>query len=109
MLPGGMDPRKMDALMKQMGIKSEDIKSTRVTIETAEGKLIIDSPQVTQITMQGQKSFQIAGNVRMESGTEDDVKLIMEKTGCSEEEAKDALAKNNNDLAETLMSLEGKE
>ncbi|MBI5226970.1 nascent polypeptide-associated complex protein [Candidatus Micrarchaeota archaeon] len=112
MLPGGIDPRKMDALMKQMGIKSENIDATRVIIETQNGKLIIDQPQVTQVTMQGQKSFQIAGAVRVEepsNSNEDDLKIIMEKTGCTLEQATDALTKSNGDLAEAIMLLEAKE
>ena len=109
MIPGGIDPRKMDSLMKQMGIKSENIDATRVIIETGNTKLVIDQPQVTQITMQGQKSFQIAGNVREESSSEEDVKIIMEKTGCTNEQAKDALQKSNGDLAEAIILLEAKE
>ncbi len=107
MLPGGMDPRKMESLMKQMGIKSESIDATRVIIETQSGKLIIDQPQVTQVTMQGQKTFQIAGSVREESSTDDDLKMIVEKTGCTSEQAKDALDKCNGDLAEAIMLIEG--
>jgi nascent polypeptide-associated complex subunit alpha len=107
MIPGGMDPKKMQAMMRQMGIKSEDISATKVVIETESGQsLIIENPQVTQITMQGQKSFQIAGDVRMEDkSSSDDIKLIMEKTGCSEEAAKDALEKSGGDIAQAILSL----
>lgn len=104
-----MDPKKMQALMKQMGIKSEEIEAVKVTIETASGSaIIIEEPQVTKITMQGQASFQIAGNVRVEEkSSSDDVKMVMEQTGCSEEDAKAALLKSNGDIAEAIVSLGG--
>jgi NACalpha-BTF3-like transcription factor len=41
MMPGGMDPKKMHALMRQMGIKSEEISATKVTIETESGESLV--------------------------------------------------------------------
>lgn len=110
-MPAGMDPKKMQAVMRQMGIKSEDIQASRVTIETSSGSIIIEEPQVVQITMQGQKSFQISGSVRKEEkSSADDVKMVMEQAGCSEEDAKAALEKSNGDIAEAIVLLtEGKE
>jgi nascent polypeptide-associated complex subunit alpha len=110
MIPGGMDPKKMQALMKQMGIRSEEIDATKVTIETSSGSIIIEQPQVTKVTMQGQASFQIAGNVRVEEkSTSEDIKLVMEQAGCSEGEARDALEKSGGDIAQAIVSLgEGK-
>ncbi len=125
MIPGGLDPKKMQAAMRQMGIKSEDIEAARVTIETPSGNIVIDKPQVVQITVQGQKSFQISGDTRMEkravgskapgvplSGTPDnraagadDVKLVMERAGCTDEQARAALEKSNGDIAEAILSL----
>jgi nascent polypeptide-associated complex subunit alpha len=111
MMPSGMDPKKMQALMRQMGIKSEEISATKVIIETDSGEsLIIENPQVTQITMQGQKSFQIAGDVRKETkASSDDIKMVMEKTGCSEDAAKEALEKSGGDIAEAILSFGGGE
>lgn len=106
MMPGGLDPKKMQAMMKQMGIKSEDIASSKVTIETDSGAIIIEEPQVVQVTMQGQVSFQISGKVRKEiRSTADDVKMVMEQAGCSEDDAKNALEKSNGDIAEAILSL----
>ncbi len=109
MIPGGMDPKKMQALMKQMGIRSEEIEATKVTIETSGGSVIIvEQPQVTKITMQGQSSFQIAGNVRVEEkSSAEDVKMVMEQAGCSEEAARDALEKSGGDIAQAILSLSG--
>ena len=103
---GGIDPAKMKAMMKQMGIKQEEIESTRVVIEKESGKIIIDNPNVTRIVMQGQESWQITGDVREEQGiSQDDINLIMEKTGVSEHKAREALEKNGGDIAQTIVSL----
>ena len=108
MLPG-MDPKNMAKMMKQMGIKSEELEATRVIIEMSGKKLIVENPQVVQITMQGQKSFQISGTVKEDSSSED-IKLIMEQTGASEEKAKAALESAGGDIAEAIVALsEGSE
>ncbi len=103
MLPN-MDPKKMQAMMKQMGIKSEELAATKVIIELEGRKLVIEDPQVVQITMQGQKSFQISGNVKEDSSSED-IKLIMEQTGADEEKAKAALEAAGGDIAQAIVSL----
>jgi nascent polypeptide-associated complex subunit alpha len=101
-----MDPKKMQAVMRQMGIKSEEIAASRVTIETSAGSIVIEEPQVTKITMQGQSSFQIAGNVRLEEKASlEDIKMVMEQAGCSEEEARAALEKSGGDIAQAILSL----
>ena len=102
-----MDPKRMQAIMKQMGIKQEEIPSRKVVIETESGQsLIIENPQVTQVTVQGQKTFQIAGDVRVEDkSAAEDIKLVMEKTGCSEDAAKGALEKSGGDIAQAILSL----
>jgi nascent polypeptide-associated complex subunit alpha len=105
MMPN-LDPKKMKAVMKQMGISQEDIESSRVVIEKTEGgKIIIENPSVTKITMQGQESFQIAGEI-IESGgiSEQDIETVIQKTGCSKKEAEKAL-KETGDLAEAILSL----
>ena len=57
--------------------------------------------------MQGQETFQISGDIKEEENNslEEDIKTIIEKTGCSEQEAKKALEDNNGDLAEAILSL----
>ena len=108
MMPG-LDPKKMQAMMKQMGISNEEINASRVVIEKADGNIIIDNPSVVKIKMQGQESFQISGDVSEENEddgiNEDDVQLVMEKTGKSEEESREALERNNGDLTEAIMEL----
>ncbi|MCW8966582.1 MAG: nascent polypeptide-associated complex protein [Candidatus Pacearchaeota archaeon] len=106
---GGINPKKMQAMMKQMGIAQEEISASRVVIEKTDGnKLIINEPSVIKIKMQGQTSFQITGEDHEESKevtiSQDDIKTIIEKTGCSKEEAKESLEKTG-DLAESILEL----
>ena len=103
---GGIDPKKMQAMMKQMGIKQEDIPALRVIIEKEDGKIIIDDPQVTKIVMQGQESWQISGRAREDEGiSQSDIELVMEKAGVSEDKAREALEKHGGDIAQTIISL----
>jgi alpha-NAC-related protein len=102
-----LDPKKMQAVMKQMGINQSEIDASRVIIEKSEGgKVIIENPSVVKIKMQGQESFQITGDVsESEEGfSEADIETIMEKTSCSREEAESAL-KETGDLADAIMKL----
>ena len=103
---GGIDPRKMNAMMKQLGIKQEEIEAERVIIETADKKIVIEPAGVTKIIMQGQESWQVSGQSREEGVgiKEEDVKLVMEKTGKSEKEVRKVLAEEN-DIAEAIIKL----
>ena len=110
----GLNPKKMQAVMKQMGISQDEIDANRVIIETDKNNIIINNPSVTKVNMQGQDTFQISGDISEEAGeseetskdtTQDDIKTIMEKANCLEEEAKMALEKANGDLTEALLDL----
>ena len=99
--------------MKQMGIQQVEIDANRVIIETAEKNIIINNPSVMKVNMQGQETFQISGDIseqeaeqeEEEDKIEEDVKTIVEKTNCTEQQAKEALEKANGDLAEAILSL----
>lgn len=102
-----IDPKKMQALMKQMGLSQENIDAVRVIIEKEDGKIVINNPSVTKMKMQGQETFQIAGDVEEASDegfSDEDVRTVMEKTGCSEDEALEAL-EDTGDLAEAILKL----
>ncbi len=107
-LGGGMDPKKMQAMMKQLGIKQENIDSLRVIIEKEDGRIVIDNPQVVRIEMQGNESWQITGEAReeIEEGIkQEDVQLVMDKTGKSEEEVRKVLEECNGEVAEAIVRL----
>ena len=101
-----LDPKKMQAVMKQMGIGQEDVPSSKVTIEKEDGgKIIINEPSVTKIKVQGQESFQISGKISEESASvgisNEDIATVMKQTGCSEKQARKAL-EETGDLIEAI-------
>ncbi|MEM4348066.1 MAG: nascent polypeptide-associated complex protein [Candidatus Anstonellaceae archaeon] len=102
------DPKALAKLMKQMGIKTEELQASKVIIELSEGgqRIVVFEPSVIQIEMQGQKSFQISGRVHYEEEAgEEDIKLVMQETGCSREEAQNALRDTGGDIAEAILRL----
>jgi len=105
----GINPKKMQAVMKQMGMSQQEIPSSKVIIKQTNGdEIIIANPSVTKINMQGQESFQIIGNIqeqnKEQSISEEDIKTIIEKTGCTKEKAEETL-RQTNDLAEAILQL----
>ncbi len=104
---GGIDPRRMQSMMKQMGIENTEISAKRVIIETDSKRIIIENPNVTQVSMQGQKTFQIMGDIKEENEIpKEDIEMVVTATGKSEAEAKMALEKENGDIAKAIESLQ---
>ena len=107
-LGGGVNPAQVKSLMKQMGIKTEDIVAERVIIEKADSRIVIENPNVQKIDMKGQVSWQIIGESREENKevgiSEEDVKLVMDKTGKSEKEVRKVM-NETKDIAETIVRL----
>ena len=110
MLPG-INPKQMQQAMKRMGIKQQEIEAARVTIECADKKIIIENPSVMKVDMMGQESYQISGEEHEEAPetapeiSEEDIKTVVEQTGISEDEARDAILEHEGDLAEAILSL----
>jgi nascent polypeptide-associated complex subunit alpha len=105
---GGMNPAKIQGMMKKMGISQTPLNVNRVIFEMSEGNLIIDDPSVVRIMMQGQESYQVTGEAHEETTetfSEDDLKMVMEKTGKSKEEVELVLEENGGDIAEAIMGL----
>jgi len=107
----GMNPRKMQQMMKQMGIKQVDIPATEVIIKTADKEYVITNPSVQKVNMMGNENFQISGDVSERSIdttpdiSEEDVKTVMDQTNVSEEVARKAIEDSEGDLAEAIMGL----
>lgn len=105
---GGINPNQMKGMMKKMGIAQTEINAERVIIECADKNIIIENPSVMKISMQGQVSYQISGTESEEeksSFSEEDIKMVMEKTGKSKEEVVGFLEKNDGDIASAIMEL----
>ncbi|MXV60856.1 nascent polypeptide-associated complex protein [Natronorubrum sp. JWXQ-INN-674] len=122
---GGLNPRKMEQMMEQMGIDVEDIEAEEVIIRTDEYDLVFDNAEVTKMDARGQETYQVIGSPeQVESGAaggagggagadddgsaipDDDVELVATRAGVSEDEAREALEDNDGDLAAAVGDLE---
>ncbi|MEW5897027.1 MAG: nascent polypeptide-associated complex protein [Nanoarchaeota archaeon] len=107
----GMNPRKMQQMMKQLGIKQVEIPAKEVIIRTDDKEIIIANPSVSKVDMMGQETFQISGEVHEQDISakpeisEEDVKTVAEQADVSEEEAEKALEEAGGDLARAILML----
>ena len=112
--PSGRNAMRM---MQKMGMKVDEVPAvSKVIIKTAGKDIVIEEPNVTLVTVQGQAMYQIAGGRVSESSTEtpiqtapleSDVQLVAQQTGRSLEEARKALAEASGDLAKAILTLKG--
>ena len=124
---GGMNPRKMQQMMKQMGIDVTEIDAESVTITTADGeKLVFDAPEITRMDAQGSQTYQIVGDPETKAAgaiddaaagdkatdetvddeiPEDDVKLVASQASASKSDAREALEAEDGDLAAAISRL----
>ncbi|WP_226012431.1 nascent polypeptide-associated complex protein [Halomicrobium salinisoli] len=125
---GGLNPRKMKQMMKQMGIDMEDIDAEEVIIRTPDEELYFDDAEVQLMEAQGQKTYQVVGDPESrergasESGgsdaeaeaeeggdegiPDDDVELVAMRADVDEDTAREALAETDGDLAAAVERLE---
>lgn len=106
---GNINQKQIEKVMKQMGIAQQPLDAKRVIIELEDSNIIIDEPSVTKVKMQGQETFQITGESREESRqsySEDDVKMVIEKTNKPADIVREALEKSNGDIAEAILELQ---
>ncbi len=106
-----INPKQMEKLMKQMGVKQEEIDAEEVIIKCSDKELIIKNPNVQKVNMMGQESLQITGEIEersLEKFTEDDVNTVKDQTGKSDKEVRAALEESNGDLAGAILKLKNK-
>ncbi len=110
MMPN-LDPSKIQQMMEKMGMDTEELDAVEVEIKTKSGKLLVKNPSVMKVNLKGKEMLQVEGEFVETTTeeeevefTEEDVETVMEKTGASEEEAKEAL-EEEGDLAMAVMKL----
>ena len=125
---GGLNPRKMEQMMKQMGIDVDEIDAEEVIIRTDEHDLVFTDADVTKMDARGQETFQIIGTPEerergsaggtdgavddsegaagSEAIPDSDVEIVAARTGVSDEEAREALEAVDGDLAAAVDRLE---
>ena len=110
MMPGRMNPRQMNQMMKRLGINIKEIENVKkVIIQTETKEYIINNAEVTIMDAQGQKTYQVTGKAEIKDIKEEipqaDIDLVSEQTGKSKEEAKKALKETKGDIAEAILKL----
>jgi nascent polypeptide-associated complex subunit alpha len=118
LMPGGrMNPKQMKAMMKRMGINQEEMDDVEeVIIRTKDKEIVFKDASVSAVTVQGQKTYQIVGTPqerkREAHGREEpagvpkeDIKLVMEQTGCTEAQARKALEETDGAPAEAILKI----
>lgn len=122
MIPG-MNPRDVQKMLKQLGVKSEELPAKRVVVEKTDGSsLVVENPSVTIVEMQGQKTLQVTGYFNEETEKQaskpaagnkssgmteiDDVEMVVRETGASREEAEEALREAGGNLADAILKLQ---
>lgn len=106
----GMNPRQMKKLMKQLGIKMEELEEVEEVVLRMKGKeIILKEPTVTVMVVQGEKTYQIIpGSEEVREVleiSEEDIRLVMEQAGVDYNTAKKALEEAKGDLAEAILKL----
>jgi len=112
MMPGRINPKQMNQMMRKLGISVKEIENVeKIVIQTDVEEYVFDAAEVTIMDAQGQKTYQIVGRPRIvkrkEKIPKEDIELIMEQTGKNAEEAKKALEETKGDIAEAIMKLTG--
>ncbi len=107
-----MNPKQMKQAMQKLGIEQEDVDASKVVIHTADKRLVFTDPSVQKVDMMGQETYQVMGTPEARAAesrnpeiSDDDIEAVVNKTGCSEDEARQAIEENDYDLAAAIMAV----
>ena len=109
-----INPREANRMMQRMGMQVEEVDNvTRVVIESASKRIVIDNPEVAIVKVQGQTVYQVGGGIAREEGpagvsSQEDASLVASQAGVSVEEAAKALQLSGGDLAQAIIILNQK-
>ena len=109
-----VSPRDAKRMMQRMGLSMGEIPDVQeVVVKTATKEIVVESPSVAVLDMQGQKIFQVTGGRIVEKEIEkkvtvpkEDIRLVADQTGKSMEEAEKALEETKGDLAKAILLLQ---
>jgi nascent polypeptide-associated complex subunit alpha len=110
MIPG-LNPRKMQQMMKKMGIQQVDLDAKEVIIKLEDKELVFTNPSVAKVNMMGQQTYQIVGvpeerNLETKPEiNEEDIQTVVDQTGVSKDLARKILEKNEGDIAQTIIDI----
>ena len=103
---GNVDPKKMQQLMKKLNMNVKEIDAEEVIIRCKDKDIRIASPEIMITNMMGREVYQITGSASERKGVnQEDVKMVMARTGENEEVVAKKLKELNNDLARAISEL----
>jgi nascent polypeptide-associated complex subunit alpha len=127
MIPGGpRNQRQMEQMMRRLGMSTEPVADVEeVIVRTRTKEHVFTRPEVTILTVQGTRTYQIVGTpvLRAKSAApspapglaptaapaegppEEDIRLVMEQANVSREEAIEALFQAKGEPAEAIMKI----
>ena len=97
----------MFKMMKQLGIKIREIRAEEVLIRS-EREIRIRDPRISVIEYGGERFYMISGREEVSEEikfSEEDIKILMERTGKSREDVERALKESGGDLLKALEIL----
>ena len=112
-----MNERQIRRMMQQAGIKSSEMDGViQVDFIFSDKKITVRNPQVTILDIQGTRTYQVVGGEEVAGAAEtlkskdsdineEDIDLVIQKTGVEREKAVQALRKNGYKPAEAIIAL----
>ena len=127
MIPGGpKNPRQVELMMRRLGMTSEAVPGVEeVIVRTRQQEHVFKAPEVTILTVQGVRTYQVVGTPEVRPRTagvpaapgaaastaephgppEEDIHLVMEQANVSREEAVEALEATHGAPAEAILRI----
>ena len=128
MMPGGpRNERQMQMMMRRLGMVTEPVEGVEeVVIRTKDRELVFARPEVTALTVQGVKTYQVVGDMTTRGRTaaapagpataaaappppagppEEDIQLVMEQAQVERSEAIAALKATDGAPAEAILRI----
>lgn len=101
-----MDDRRIQEAMKKLNLKVREVKAEEVIIKCKDKNIIVSKPEIMIADMMGREVYQITGEVSESTRmSEQDVQLVMEKTGKDRDTVVKTLERLDHDLAKAIMEL----
>lgn len=112
MFPGidkNINPKKMQGIMKQLGIEVNELDEIyEVILKGKDEDIIIENPKVSLMKARGIENYQISGSSKRIIKSDisiEDIEFVIQNTGVNQEEAKSILIETNGDIAEAINKL----
>jgi nascent polypeptide-associated complex subunit alpha len=103
---GRPDPKNLEKMMKKLNMNVQEVPAEMVVIKGKDKNIIISKPEIMLANMMGRDIYQITGEVSESFPVkEDDIRMVMEKTGRDRATVEKKLEELSNDLARAIVEL----